>query len=52
VTFSVALHPKVTYQVNPITHERIRHFAAPTLTVAKTGSSTVHLTLLEDTDDF
>jgi hypothetical protein len=51
LVFSVTLHPKVTYQVDPISHDRIRHFAPPTLTLAKTGYSTVNLTLLEDTGD-
>jgi len=50
-TFNVALHPKITFQVNPIGHERIRVFAPPTLTVSKTGFNTISLRLLEDTAD-
>jgi hypothetical protein len=50
-TFTTALNPKVTYQVNPITHERRRIFAPPTLTVSKTGFTTINLRLLEDTGD-
>ncbi len=48
VTFNVALHPKITIQVVPTTHERIRVFAPPTLTVSKAGFNTLTLRLLED----
>jgi hypothetical protein len=48
VTFNVALHPKITFQVIPETHERIPIFAPPILTVSKTGFTTLNLRLLED----
>jgi hypothetical protein len=51
VTFNVALRPKITYQVDPIDHDRTRVFVSPTLTVSKAGFDTISLTLLEDTAD-
>jgi hypothetical protein len=51
VTFNVALRPKITYQVDPIDHDRTRVFVSPTLTVAKAGFDTISLTLLEDPGD-
>lgn len=51
VTFNVALHPKITFQVNPVDHERIRVFHPPTLTVSKAGFNTINLRLLQDPGD-
>jgi hypothetical protein len=51
VTFNVALRPKITYQVDPIEHDRTRVFVPPTLTVSKAGFDTISLTLLEDPGD-
>ena len=51
VPFNVALLPKITYQVIPETHERVRVFAPPTLTVSKAGFNTINVRLLEDQGD-
>jgi hypothetical protein len=51
VTFNVALRPKITYQVDPISHDRTRVFVPPTLTASKAGFDTISLTLLEDPGD-
>jgi hypothetical protein len=51
VSFNVALHPKITFQVIPIDHERVRVFSPPTLTVSKAGFNTINLRLLEDPGD-
>jgi hypothetical protein len=49
--FNVALHPKITFQVDFSNQERIRVFAPPTLTVSKAGFTTINGRLLEDTED-
>ena len=52
VPFNVSLHPNITYQVIPETHERVRVlFTSPTLTVSKAGFTTLNIRLLEDTSD-
>lgn len=51
VTFNVALHPKITFQVTPIDHERVRVFFPPTLAISKAGFNTISLRLLEDPGD-
>jgi hypothetical protein len=51
VTLNVALHPKITFQVIPSDHERVRVFSPPTLTVSKAGFNTINLRLLEDPGD-
>lgn len=51
VTFNVALQPRITHQVDPITHERTRVFHPPTLTVSKMGYNTINIRLLEDPGD-
>jgi len=48
---SAALRGKVTSRVDPVTHQRERVFLPPTLTVSRTGFSTVTLRLLEDPAD-
>jgi hypothetical protein len=50
VAISATLRPKIRWTIDPITHERTRHFLPPTLTVTKTGFSTVNRRLLQDTD--
>jgi hypothetical protein len=51
VTFNVALRPKITYQVDPIDHDRTRVFVPPTVIVSKIGFDTISLALLEDPGD-
>ena len=48
---SAALRGKVTSRVDPMTHEHERVFLPPTLTVSRSGFSTVTLRLLEDPVD-
>ena len=45
------LRPKITFRVDPITHERERIFVSPTLTVSADGFTPITLTLLQDTSD-
>jgi hypothetical protein len=46
--FTATLRPKIRWQVDPITHERTRHFVPPTLTVSKPGFTTTNVRLLQD----
>jgi hypothetical protein len=49
--FNVALHPKITFLVNPVDHERTRVFHHPTLTISRAGFTTINLRLLQDPGD-
>jgi hypothetical protein len=42
------LHPKITFLVNPVDHERTRVFHHPTLTISRAGFTTINLRLLQD----
>jgi hypothetical protein len=50
-TLDVALYPKITFRVDPITRERTRVFTHPTITVSAAGYNTINLSILEDPGD-
>ena len=49
--FTATLRPRISFRVDPVTHERERIFVSPTLTVSADGFTPITLTLLQDTSD-